>query len=106
MISILLGFFSFFNLMDLLSTSFALRSGLEESNLMLLGIATAIGVNVVVIMALLKVAFIAGTVVLGVVGVKSTNPKIRSMAMYAILAFLLVFVFVALNNVVVILQSH
>ncbi len=106
MVSILLGFFAFFNLMDLLSTSFALRSGLQESNVMLLGMAAAIGVNVIVIMALLKVIFVAGTVVLGVVGVKSANLKIRNMAMYSILAFLFVFVYVALNNVIIILMSQ
>lgn len=105
--SILLGFFAFFNLMDLLSTAAALKNGLQESNVMLLGVASSTGINVLVIMALLKVVFIAGTIGLGVVGIKSTNHRIRSMAMYSILAFLLVFVFVALNNVVmIILQSQ
>lgn len=105
-IAFLLGFFAFFNIMDLLSTALALKNGLQESNVMLLGVAASLGVNMVVFMALLKVIFITGTIILGIVGVKSTNQKIRSMAMYAILAFLLVFVFVALNNVVIILQSQ
>ncbi len=101
----LLGFFALFNLTDLLSTSIALRIGLEEANLMLLGVASALGVNVIVIMAALKAVFIFAMIVFGLIGIRSKNEKVRNMVFYFILGFILLFIYVSLNNIALIMRS-
>ena len=103
-ISFLLGFFVFFNIIDILSTSVALSRGLSEGNGLLVAAATISGLNLVAVMALLKVIFIGGTIGLGILGIRSTNMRIKNMAYYVILSFVFVFIYVSVNNLTAILR--
>ncbi len=104
-ISILLGYFVFFNVMDLLSTALALGRGLAESNGALVGLAQFLGVNIVVAMGLTKIGFISGACLLGIFGLKSKNGWVRNLAFWSILAFVVLFSLVSYSNLLVLLRD-
>lgn len=102
-ISIILGYFVFFNITDLLSTSVALGRGLVESNVALVSLAHFLGVSIVVAMGLTKIGFIWGACFLGILGVRTKNKWIRSLAFWSIVIFVVLFSLISCSNLLVLL---
>jgi Domain of unknown function (DUF5658) len=87
-----------FNIIDFLTTVYALRMGLEEANTLLIGFANTIGLNLLDVLASIKIAFVIGSAALAMLGVRSENKTTRKMVLWGVFAFALVFAFVCLNN--------
>lgn len=87
-----------FNFLDLLTTIYALRIGLEEANALLIGFADYLGLSLLEFLAVIKIVFVLGSAVLVILGVESKNSETRKMVLYGILAFALVFAFACANN--------
>lgn len=105
-ISILLGYFVFFNVMDLLSTSIALGRGLVESNAALVDLSYLLRVNVVVAMGLTKIGFISGACFMSILGVRTKSKSIKTLAFWSIVAFVFIFVLISFSNLLVILTQN
>ena len=104
-ISILLGYFVFFNLTDLLSTAWALGRGLVESNGVLVGLAHFLGLDIIVTMGLTKIGFVFGACFLGILGIRTKNSLIRGLAFWSIVAFVAFFSLVTYSNLIVIITN-
>jgi hypothetical protein len=102
-IMVLLGYLVFFNVMDMLSTALALRIGLEEGNVLLLNISSFLRTNLLVVIGLIKILFIFGGAGLVFMGIKTNNRRMKNLILGSILAFVLVFLLVSVNNVYLIL---
>ncbi len=87
-----------FNFIDFLTTVYALRIGLEEANTLLITFANAAGLNLLEVLASIKIVFVIGSAVLVMLGVRSQNKTTRKMVLSGVLAFALVFAFVCVNN--------
>ena len=87
---------------DLLTTTMALRDGLEEGNIMLLGIASTMRLSFFQTIATTKLGFIAGTAVLSFVGIKSNLQTTRKIVFGSMVAFVVLLLAVSLNNLVLI----
>lgn len=90
------------NLTDLLTTTIALGKGLEEGNVMLLSLTSFLRLRFIDVIALTKIGFIMGALVLCYVGFSSSALKIRKMMLRAMAAFTLVLLVVSLNNFILI----
>ncbi len=102
-LTVLVVYLAFFNLMDMLSTALALRIGLEESNSLLLGLTSGLRMNLLTVIGLAKVLFVFGGAGLAYMGVKSNNRGMKNLIFGSILFFVLVFLFVSINNIYLIL---
>jgi len=60
-----------FNLTDVATTLFALGKGLQEGNTLVLGMSAALGLNIFSSLVILKILFMAGALVVALVGVKN-----------------------------------
>jgi hypothetical protein len=86
------------NVLDYLTTYFALSIGLEEGNSVLIAIAKHLGVNLLDFLILLKVFLGIGAAMLTTIGVKSSNSKIRREIFLWLFAGMILFLLVFLNN--------
>jgi len=80
----------------------ALHDGLEEGNIMLLGIASAMRLSFFQTIATTKLGFIAGTAVLSFIGIKSNLQTTRKIVFGSMVAFVVLLLAVSLNNLVLI----
>jgi len=87
-----------FNLTDMATTLFALGKGLQEGNTLVLGMSAALGLNIFSSLVILKILFMAGAVVVALIGVRSANKTGRRMAVCYLLASASLFYVVSLNN--------
>jgi hypothetical protein len=87
---------------DLVTTSIALRSGLKEGNIMLLTAESILKLNFFETIAATKLAFISGTAVLACVGMRSEIPMTRRIVFSSLAVFVLILLFVSVNNLVMI----
>ena len=87
---------------DLLTTSIALHAGLREGNVMLLTVASILRMNFFQTIATTKLAFIAGTAFLAILGVRSEIQTTRKIVFSSLAVFVVLLLFVSLNNLVMI----
>jgi len=87
---------------DLVTTSIALRSGLQEGNFLLLGVASLLRLNFFQTIAASKLGFISGTALLAFLGMYSDVQLTRKIVFSALAAFVILLLFVSLNNLVMI----
>jgi len=87
---------------DLLTTSIALSSGLQEGNVMLLGFASLFKLNFFQAIAATKLAFISGTALLAFLGIRSNIPLTRKIVFSSLAVFVVLLLFVSLNNLLMI----
>jgi hypothetical protein len=87
---------------DLLTTSIALHQGLREGNFMLLSFASLLRMSFFETIATTKLAFIAGTAVLAILGIRSELQLTRRIVFSALAVFVVLLLFVSLNNLVMI----
>jgi hypothetical protein len=87
---------------DLLTTSMALRDGMREGNIMLLGIASAMGISFFQAIATTKLGFITGTAALSFLGIKSNLQMTRKIVFGSMIAFVVLLLVVSLNNLILI----
>jgi hypothetical protein len=87
---------------DLLTTSIALHSGLREGNVMLLAVAAFSRMNFFQTIAATKLGFISGTALLTYIGIKSNIHSTRRIVFVSLAAFVVLLLFVSLNNLVMI----
>jgi len=92
------GAFILVNLLDLISTAFALRIGLFETNSLLISTASALGVGLVDAFIWLKVLFFVGTGFLVLVGIYTKYAGTRKAITITMLLFTLLFALVSANN--------
>jgi hypothetical protein len=89
-----------FNMIDLFTTAEATRSGLIEGNPVLTALAHGLSVNMLDIVLLTKALFIAGITVFGFLGLQSRDQPLRKMIYGCVLAFSIIFLVVAVNNII------
>lgn len=89
-----------FNLTDLATTFVALGNGLSEGNSLLLGMSAALGLSVYGSMAILKLIFVAGSIAIAIVGMRSTNTTSRSLVLCYLFTSTVIFYAASLNNIV------
>jgi hypothetical protein len=87
---------------DLITTSFALRAGLQEGNVMLLGVASYFQLNFFQAIAGTKLAFIVGAATLAVVGIRSDIQLTRKIVFSSLAVFVVLLLFVSVNNLLMI----
>jgi hypothetical protein len=87
---------------DLITTAIALRSGLQEGNLMLLGVASLFKLNFFTAIADTKLAFISGAALLALIGIKSNIQLTRKIVFSSLVVFVVLLLFVSLNNLLMI----
>jgi hypothetical protein len=87
---------------DLITTSIALRSGLQEGNLLLLGVASMLRMSFFETIATTKLAFISGTAVLALLGIRSHLQLTRRIVFSSLAIFVVLLLFVSVNNLVMI----
>jgi hypothetical protein len=102
-IAFLVGYLALFNVMDMLSTALALRIGLEEGNVLLLGITSALGTSLIVVIGLMKILFISGGAGLAYIGISTGNRQMKNLILGSIIFFVFVFLLVSINNLYLIL---
>jgi hypothetical protein len=87
---------------DLITTSFALRAGLREGNVMLLGVASYFQLNFFQAIAGTKLAFIFGAAALAVVGIRSDIQLTRKIVFSSLAVFVVLLLLVSVNNLLMI----
>ncbi|HXQ92133.1 MAG TPA: hypothetical protein VN739_03945 [Nitrososphaerales archaeon] len=87
---------------DLLTTSMALRDGLREGNVLLLGISSVMKLSFFQTIATTKLGFIMGTAALSFLGIKSNLQATRKIIFGSMIAFVVLLLFVSLNNLILI----
>ena len=101
-----LAFLTVFSVTDLLTTSVALaRNGLYEGNSLIVLIANSFNMNLISTIALTKVVFVSGAVLVSILGIRSEDKKTKKIIFAAVGAFAMVFIFASLNNVYWITQT-
>jgi len=90
------------SLTDLLTTSMALRDGMKEGNVMLLGIASVMRLSFFQAIATTKLGFITGTAALSFLGIKSNLQTTRKIVFGSMFAFVVLLLAVSLNNLILI----
>ncbi len=83
---------------DLLTTWIALGKGLVEGNVMLLSLASLVGLRFMEVIALTKLSFISGAALVSLVGIRSGVPKMKKVTFGFMAAFAIVLLLVTLNN--------
>jgi len=102
----LLAYLTVFSFTDLFTTSAALaQRGLYESNTILVFIANSLGLNLIGVIAITKLAFVTGAIFLSVLGIRSNDKITRKMIFATVGAFTIIFVMVSLNNLYWIAQT-
>jgi len=91
------------SLTDLLTTSIALRQGLSEGNIMLLGISSWLRLGFFQTIIATKIGFILGAALLVFLGWRSDLQTTRKIVLFAMLGFVLMLFFVSVNNLILIL---
>jgi hypothetical protein len=92
------------SVVDLLTTSIALKQGLSEGNVMLLGIASLMKLGFFQTIIAIKIAFIFGAGSLVFLGLRSSLQMTRKIILSSMLGFVLMLLFVSLNNLILILN--
>lgn len=87
---------------DLITTSIALHSGLREGNVMLLAAESLLKLSFLDTIAATKLSFIFGAAVLAFIGMRSEIPVTRRIVFSALAVFVLILLFVSVNNLVMI----
>ena len=87
---------------DLLTTTMALRDGLREGNVVLLGVASTMRLSFFQTIATTKLGFIAGTGALSFLGIKSNLQTTRNIVFGSMVAFVVLLLVVSLNNLILI----
>jgi hypothetical protein len=96
---LLVSYLAVLNLIDFLTTSFALKTaGLTEANLFLLRVSALFGSGILPTLTALKLALVAGVVVLALVAEKSGDEGLRKKALWLVVAFVFVLLAVSINN--------
>jgi len=85
--------------LDLATSILAYGQGLVESNSLLLYVSSLLGVRVVDALVGSKVAFIAGTGLVGLLGMKTRFPMTKAMSFFLLLGFAAELFAVSANNV-------
>ncbi len=89
----------FVNLTDLTTSYVALQAGLTEGNPLALGISTALGLNILESLALMKAVFIGVAAIVALMGMRTTNRGIGNMMLGFLLTSTLIFSVVSLSNI-------
>jgi hypothetical protein len=92
------------SLTDLMTTSIALRQGLSEGNVMLLGISSWMKLGFFQTIIATKIGFILGAAMLVFLGWKSDLQTTRKIVLFSLFGFVLMLFFVSLNNLILILN--
>ncbi len=87
-----------FNVLDFLTSFFALSIGLAEGNSVLIAIANSLGVNLLDFLISLKFFLGIGAAMVAIMGMKSSNSKIRKEIFLWLFAGMILFLLVFLNN--------
>ena len=87
---------------DLITTAIALRSGLQEGNVMLLDVASLLKLNFFQAIADTKLAFISGAALLALIGIRSDIQLTRRIVFSSLAIFVVLLLFVSLNNLLMI----
>ena len=87
---------------DLVTTSIALRAGLQEGNIMLLELASILRLSFFQAITATKLGFILGAGVLAYLGMKSEIQTTRKIVFSSLAVFVVLLLFVSLNNLVMI----
>jgi len=87
---------------DLLTTSMALRQGLSEGNVILLGIASWMKLGFFQTIIATKIGFILGAGLLVFLGLRSSLQMTRKIILSSMIGFVLMLLFVSLNNLILI----
>jgi hypothetical protein len=92
------------SLMDLVTTSIALRQGLSEGNVMLLGISSWMRLGFFQTIIATKIGFILGAGTLVFLGWRSDLQTTRKIVLFSMFGFVLMLFLVSLNNLILILN--
>jgi len=87
-----------FNMTDLTTTAIALGQGLQEGNMLLLGMSAALGLSIFASLIIMKGLIITGAVVVALVGARSASSNGRRMALCYLIASTSLFYVISLNN--------
>ena len=87
------------NLTDFATSFVALRAGLAEGNTLVLGVSTALGLDILESLAVLKILFIAAAAAVAFIGVRSTNKSTKNLMLGFLLTSTLIFLVVSLSNI-------
>lgn len=87
-----------FSVTDMLSTAVALRMGLIESNVLLLAIGKALGLDIISALGVTKIVFIMGSFWAAFYGMQTKNQKMRRRALLVLAGLVVMLCIVSLNN--------
>lgn len=87
---------------DLVTTAMALHNGLREGNFLLLDLASLLKMNFFQTIAASKLGFISGAALLAFLGMNSETQLTRKVVFSSLAAFVVLLLFVSLNNLVMI----
>ncbi len=87
------------NLTDLATSFVALQAGLTEGNTLILGISTALGLNIMEALAVMKILFIAVAATVAFVGIRSTNRGTKNLMLGFLLISSVIFLAISLSNI-------
>jgi len=94
----LFGMTIIFSILDLFLTNVALKIGLVESNYFLLLISDFSGLGLVVSLGLTKIIFVTGAAIVSVMGIRTSDIKIRKRVLVVMVAFAILLFAVSMNN--------
>lgn len=87
------------NLTDFATSVVALRAGLTEGNTLILGISAALGLNILEVLAVMKILFIAVVASVAFIGARSTNRGTKNLTLGFLLISTLIFLAISLSNI-------
>jgi hypothetical protein len=95
-----------FSVTDFLTSSIAVYSGLSEANFVLTTTASLLGLSLPAAFAITKIQIIMGTALVGAIGIRSRDNRVRMIAMGVVSTFCILFLYATLNNVYWISTLH
>ncbi len=91
-------FFALFNFLDLSTTIIALKTGLTESNSLLIALSKLLGQNLINSIIFSKVVLLSSAGVGLYVGVASRNQTVKKQVFATLMLLTAMFIFASLNN--------
>jgi hypothetical protein len=91
---------------DLSSTILALKLGLHETNVILISLASTLGLSLVYGLVLVKILSIVSAGLILLYAVRSSSPQMVRVSLFALACFAGIFAFAAVNNFVAIATIH
>ena len=94
----IVGALTLLNSLDLVSTTMGLGTGLSEANGAVLAVAARLGTGTLFTLALFKMVFVSGAFLVALLGVRSSDRRVKSRVVLVLLGLTFLLTVVLANN--------